>query len=79
MRAIKTLFSLVAICLSSLLMSPTSHATALEADYIVAVVGDTVITRNELRSRLEVVLKQLTKQGRRCRRRKIWNGRCSSA
>ena len=63
MRAIKTLFSLVAICLSSLLMSPTSHATALEADYIVAVVGDTVITRNELRSRLEVVLKQLTKQG----------------
>jgi len=48
------------------LLLPTVHAApvdALEADYIVAVVGDGVITRNELRARLAVALKQLEKQG----------------
>lgn len=48
------------------LLAPTVHAApadVLEADYIVAVVGDGVITRNELRARLAVALKQLEKQG----------------
>lgn len=64
MSVMKTLFSLAAICLTSLLPTPASHAaSAQEADYIVAVVGDGVITRNELRSRLDTVLKQLAKQG----------------
>lgn len=39
------------------------NAEPVEADYIVAVVGDGVITRNELRARLAVALKQLEKQG----------------
>ncbi|WP_240494478.1 peptidylprolyl isomerase [Azonexus hydrophilus] len=45
---------------------PTVYAApadVVEADYIVAVVGDGVITRNELRARLAVALKQLEKQG----------------
>lgn len=48
------------------LLMPIAHAApadVVEADYIVAVVGDGVITRNELRARLAVALKQLEKQG----------------
>lgn len=48
------------------LLAPTVHAApadVVEADYIVAVVGSGVITRNELRTRLNVALKQLEKQG----------------
>ncbi|WP_415036286.1 peptidylprolyl isomerase [Azonexus sp.] len=63
MRALSPFLSLLALCLSSLALPTAAHAAAQEADYIVAVVGDGVITRNELRSRLEMVLKQLTKQG----------------
>lgn len=52
-------------CLSSFLVSPVLAAPAepIEADRIVAVVGDEVITYYELRSRLEAALKQLQKQG----------------
>lgn len=48
------------------LLLPVAHAAPaepVEADYIVAVVGDSVITRNELRARLGVALRQLEKQG----------------
>ncbi|MDX9944912.1 MAG: peptidylprolyl isomerase, partial [Azonexus sp.] len=51
----------------SCLMMPLAQAAApvavQEADYIVAVVGDDVITRNQLRSRLATALRQLERQG----------------
>lgn len=52
-------------CLSSFLASPLLAAPQepIEADRIVAVVGDEVITYYELRSKLEAALKQLQKQG----------------
>lgn len=60
----KTLRSLL-ISLGCLL-APAIHAAPAEvqeADYIVAVVGDGVITHNELSARLSIALKQLEKQG----------------
>lgn len=60
-KTIRTL--LLSLCC---LLMPTVYAApadVVEADYIVAVVGDGVITRNELRARLAVALKQLEKQG----------------
>lgn len=54
------LLSLCCLCL------PLAYAQApepVEADYIVAVVGDGVITRNELRARLATVRRQLERQG----------------
>lgn len=50
----------------SCLMMPLAQAAPVavqEADYIVAVVGDDVITRNQLRSRLATALRQLERQG----------------
>lgn len=50
----------------SCLMVPLAQAAPVavqEADYIVAVVGDDVITRNQLRSRLTTALRQLERQG----------------
>jgi peptidyl-prolyl cis-trans isomerase SurA len=52
-------------CLGGLLANPVSAAPEepVEADRIVAVVGDEVITYVELRTRLAAALKQLQKQG----------------
>ncbi|NTV69112.1 MAG: molecular chaperone SurA [Azonexaceae bacterium] len=52
-------------CLGSLLALPVSAAPEepIEADRIVAVVGDEVVTYYDLRTRLEAALKQLQKQG----------------
>jgi peptidyl-prolyl cis-trans isomerase SurA len=52
-------------CLGSLLAQPVSAAPddPIEADRIVAVVGDEVVTYFDLRTRLEAALKQLQKQG----------------
>ncbi len=52
-------------CLSALLSMPAGSAPLepVEADHIVAVVGDEVITHYELRTRLDAALKQLQKQG----------------
>ncbi len=57
--------SLFALALGAGLMTrPVLAATEpIEADHIVAVVGDGVITRYELRTRLASALKQLEKQG----------------
>ncbi|MCE1238675.1 MAG: peptidylprolyl isomerase [Azonexaceae bacterium] len=57
---------LTALCLLlSLFALPTKTVLAetQDADFIVAVVGDGVITHNELKSRLAGVLRQLEKQG----------------
>ncbi len=43
--------------------APTSRASAKTLDQIVAVVNNDVITRNELRDRLEIVSKALARQG----------------
>ncbi len=63
----KSLFRLLALicCLSSFLNSPLLAAPQepIEADHIVAIVGDEVITYYELRTRLGDALKQLQKQG----------------
>ena len=63
----KSLFRLLALicCLSSFLNSPVLAAPQepIEADHIVAIVGDEVITYYELRTRLGDALKQLQKQG----------------
>ena len=63
----KSLFRLLALicCLSSFLNSSLLAAPRepIEADHIVAIVGDEVITQYELRTRLEDALKQLQKQG----------------
>jgi peptidyl-prolyl cis-trans isomerase SurA len=58
-------FSLLLAFFCSLLALPAtvSAQEPVEADYIVAVVGDSVITRNELRARLAAALRQLEKQG----------------
>jgi peptidyl-prolyl cis-trans isomerase SurA len=58
----KTIASLL-VSLCCLFALPLQAQEPVEADYIVAVVGDGVITRNELRARLAVALKQLQKQG----------------
>ncbi|MBK7648108.1 MAG: peptidylprolyl isomerase [Betaproteobacteria bacterium] len=52
-------------CLGGLLVHPVSAAPerVIEADRIVAVVGDDVITYFDLRTRLAAALKQLQKQG----------------
>ena len=52
-------------CLGGLLVHPVSAAPerVIEADRIVAVVGDDVITYFDLRTRLATALKQLQKQG----------------
>lgn len=52
-------------CLSGFLAQPVCAAPLepVEADHIVAVVGNEVITYYELRSRLETALRQLQKQG----------------
>ncbi len=58
--------SLFALALSASVLAPPVLAAAnepIEADHIVAVVGDGVITRYELRTRLASALKQLEKQG----------------
>jgi peptidyl-prolyl cis-trans isomerase SurA len=63
-KIVRNLF--VLICLfAGFLISPVFAAPQepLEADHIVAVVGDEVITSYELRFRLEAALKQLQKQG----------------
>lgn len=63
----KSFFRLLALicCLSSYPASPLFAAPQepIEADHIVAVVGDEVVTYYELRSRLGDALKQLQKQG----------------
>lgn len=61
---IRTLLVLVC-CLGGLLAHPVSAAAVepVEADRIVAVVGDEVVTYVELRTRLASALKQLQKQG----------------
>lgn len=62
---IRTLLVLIC-CLGSLLAHPAFAAPLeepVEADRIVAVVGDEVITYYELRTRLAAALKQLQKQG----------------
>lgn len=63
----KHIFRLLALicCLSSFLSSPLLAAPQepVEADRIVAVVGDEVVTYHELRTKLEAALKQLQKQG----------------
>ena len=63
----KFFFRLLALicCLSSFLTSPLLAAPRepVEADHIVAIVGDEVITYYELRTRLADALKQLQKQG----------------
>ena len=63
----KSIFRLLALifCLSSLPASPLLAAPQelIEADHIVAIVGDEVITYYELRTKLEAALKQLQKQG----------------
>ena len=63
----KSIFRLLALicCLSAFSASPLLAAPQepVEADRIVAVVGDEVITYFELRTRLEAALKQLQKQG----------------
>lgn len=59
----KTLILFLSLCSLLVPAAQAAPAEAVEADYIVAVVGDGAITRNELRSRLEVALRQLQKQG----------------
>ncbi|HSG22417.1 MAG TPA: peptidylprolyl isomerase [Azonexus sp.] len=63
----KSFFRLLALicCLSSYSASPLYAASQepIEADHIVAIVGDEVITYYELRTKLESALKQLQKQG----------------
>lgn len=61
---IRRLLALIC-CLSSLHALPLSAAPQepVEADRIVAVVGDEVVTYHELRTRLDAALKQLQKQG----------------
>lgn len=63
----KNIFRLLALicCLSAFSASPLFAASEepVEADRIVAVVGDEVITYFELRTRLAAALKQLQKQG----------------
>lgn len=61
---IRTLLALVC-CLGAFLAASPAHAARepIEADHIVAVVGNEVITYYELRTRLESALKQLQKQG----------------
>ncbi len=61
---IRHLFVLIC-CLGGLLAHPVSAAPepVIEADRIVAVVGDDVITYFDLRTRLAAALKQLQKQG----------------
>lgn len=57
---------LVLICCFGFLSASSLPAVAqepIEADHIVAVVGDEVVTYYELRTRLESALKQLQKQG----------------
>nr|WP_239003087.1 peptidylprolyl isomerase [Dechloromonas sp. TW-R-39-2] len=55
---------LLITCLGSLLALPLSAAEEpKEADHIVAVVGDEVVTYFDLRTRLDSALKQLKKQG----------------
>ena len=56
---------LLIVCLGGLFVRPVAAAPAavIEADRIVAVVGNEVITYHELRSRLTAALKQLEKQG----------------
>lgn len=57
--------SALLFCLSPLLSSPLQAAPAepIEADHIVAVVGNEVITYYELHNRLDAALRQLQKQG----------------
>ncbi|MFV5213652.1 peptidylprolyl isomerase [Azonexus caeni] len=59
----KTLILFLSLCSLFVPAAQAAPAEAVEADYIVAVVGDGAITRNELRSRLDVALRQLQKQG----------------
>ena len=59
----KTLILFLSLCALLVPVAQAAPAEAVEADYIVAVVADGAITRNELRSRLEVALRQLQKQG----------------
>lgn len=63
-QIIKRLFVLILCCLGCL-VQPVFAAPQepVEADHIVAIVGDEVVTYYELRSRLESALKQLQKQG----------------
>lgn len=56
-------FAILFVFMCSLFASSVQAQEPVEADYIVAVVGDGVITRNELRARLAVALKQLERQG----------------
>lgn len=48
---------------SALAQTPVRRVEPIEADRIVAVVGDEVVTANELRLRLETAVRQLEKQG----------------
>ncbi len=62
-NSIRRLLPLI-FCLSGLLALPLAQAAEpKEADHIVAVVGDEVVTYVDLRTRLESALKQLKKQG----------------
>lgn len=60
---LKRLFFAV-VCLSGFATTvQAAPPQVIEADHIVAVVGESAVTRNELRSRLDSAVKQLTKQG----------------
>ncbi len=54
---------LISVCCLFVSTIQAAPAEVQEADYIVAVVGDGVITHNELGARLSIALKQLEKQG----------------
>lgn len=63
-QIIKRLFVLILCCLGCLVQPAfAAPQEPVEADHIVAIVGDEVVTYYDLRSRLESALKQLQKQG----------------
>lgn len=63
-NSIRQLFALICCLGAFLSFSPnTAAGEPVEADHIVAVVGNEVITYYELRTRLDAALKQLQKQG----------------
>ena len=62
-RLLVLVFALIGICSAPVGAAPAAPAEPVEADRIVAVVGDEVITLYDLRIRLDAALKQLQKQG----------------
>lgn len=62
-RPAATLLGLCLVLLTALALPRQAAATAVEIDYIVAVVNEDVITWSELESRLQQVSKQILKRG----------------